>query len=45
MVYDYFQAGRIDDINRYCVKDVELTRKVYYKMAYDDTQETEDIPF
>ncbi len=36
MVWDYYQAGRLEDICKYCMKDVELTRKVYYKMAYDD---------
>jgi len=45
MVYDYFLAGRIEDINRYCMKDVELTRKVYYKMAYDDVAIDETINF
>lgn len=34
-VWTYFQAGRIDEINEYCLKDVELTRKVYYRMTFE----------
>ncbi len=45
MVYDYFKQGRIADICRYCMKDVKLTRKVYYKMAYDDTNTEDDLLF
>ncbi len=41
MVYDYFLDGRLEDICRYCMKDVELTRLVYYKMAYDDVSPDE----
>lgn len=37
MVWKYFQDGKIDDICKYCMKDVELTRKVYYKMTFEDT--------
>ena len=43
MVYDYFLEGRLEDICRYCMKDVELTRLVYYKMAYDDINPTADF--
>ena len=35
-VWDYFQDGKIEDICTYCMKDVELTRKVYYKMNFKD---------
>ena len=28
-VYDYFKEGKIDDIIKYCIKDVETTRKLY----------------
>jgi len=35
MVWQYFQEGRIDEICRYCMKDVELTRKVYYRMTFE----------
>jgi 3'-5' exonuclease len=36
MVWPYFQDKRIDEICRYCMKDVELTRKVYYKMTFEE---------
>jgi 3'-5' exonuclease len=36
MVWQYFQDGRIEEICRYCMKDVELTRKVYYKMTFEE---------
>jgi hypothetical protein len=36
MVWDYFKQGRIEEINKYCMKDVELTRKVYYKMTFEE---------
>jgi len=45
MVYDYFRQGKLEDICRYCMKDVELTRKVYYKMAFDDNNSQDDINF
>jgi 3'-5' exonuclease len=35
MVAQYFKDGRIEDIKKYCMKDVELTRKVYYKMTFE----------
>lgn len=35
-VWEYYQAGRIDEICRYCMKDVELTRKIYYKMTFEE---------
>jgi hypothetical protein len=28
-VYDYWQAGRLDEISAYCKQDVEVTRQVY----------------
>jgi predicted PolB exonuclease-like 3'-5' exonuclease len=36
MVADYFKQGRIEEIKKYCMKDVELTRKVYYKMTFEE---------
>jgi predicted PolB exonuclease-like 3'-5' exonuclease len=33
-VYDYFLAGRGDEIVEYCKRDVEATRKVYKKMTF-----------
>ncbi len=35
MVWPYFKAGRIDEICTYCLKDVELTRQVYYRMLIE----------
>ncbi len=48
MVWDYYQQGRIEEINKYCMKDVELTRQVYKRMIFegiDDQQASNDIPF
>lgn len=39
MVADYFKQGRIEEINKYCMKDVELTRKIYYKMTFETPSE------
>jgi 3'-5' exonuclease len=36
MVWPYYQEGRIDEICEYCMKDVELTRQVYYKMTFEE---------
>jgi hypothetical protein len=36
MVAEYFKQGRIEEIKKYCMKDVELTRKVYYKMTFEE---------
>jgi 3'-5' exonuclease len=33
-VYDYFKAGRVDEILEYCQKDVALTRKVFHKLTF-----------
>jgi DNA polymerase elongation subunit (family B) len=33
-VYDKFCAGRHDEIARYCMRDVELVRKIYYRMIF-----------
>ncbi len=43
MVWQYFQEGRMDDICKYCMKDVELTRKVYYKMMFEELPSEEHI--
>ena len=45
MVWQYYKDGRIDDIGRYCMKDVELTRKVYYKMTFEQMPEGEESLF
>ncbi|MFA7253603.1 MAG: ribonuclease H-like domain-containing protein [Patescibacteria group bacterium] len=33
-VYDYFLAGKTDEICEYCKRDVDATRKVYKRMTY-----------
>lgn len=33
-VYDYYRAGKIKDILRYCQKDVDLTRKIYKRLVF-----------
>lgn len=38
MVWQYYQDGRIADIAKYCMKDVELSRKIYYKMTFETLQ-------
>ena len=38
MVWKCYQEGRIQEIYDYCMKDVELTRKVYYKMTFEENK-------
>jgi len=33
-VYDYYLEGKTDEIVKYCIRDVEATRKVYNRMIY-----------
>lgn len=35
-VYDYFLAGKGDEIIEYCKRDVEATRSVYKKMTFSE---------
>ena len=35
-IWPYYQAGRLQEIYDYCLKDVELTRKIYQKMRFED---------
>jgi 3'-5' exonuclease len=42
-VYQYFLEGKIADICAYCMRDVVLTRQVYYKMNFDEASEIEGI--
>ena len=40
-VWKAFREGKIEEICKYCMKDVELTRQVYYKMTFEEMpQET-----
>lgn len=32
-VYDFWLAGKLDEIYAYCIRDVELTRKIYLRLA------------
>jgi len=45
MVWKYYQDGKIEDICKYCMKDVELTRQIYYKMTFEDQAFGDDINF
>ena len=40
-VYDKFCAGCHDEIARYCMRDVELVRQVYYRMVFAEDGEAE----
>jgi hypothetical protein len=43
-VYDKFCAGCHDEIARYCMRDVELVRQVYYRMVFEeDSKDSSDI--
>jgi len=33
-VYNFYKAGRLEEIYKYCKADVDLTRKVYYRMTF-----------
>lgn len=56
-VWEYFQAGKIDEICDYCKRDVEVNREVYKRMVFEGELEpkaavqttlpesTEDEPF
>lgn len=35
MVWPYYKDGKVDEICKYCMKDVELTRKIYYKLVIE----------
>lgn len=36
MVYDYYAAGRINELIEYCKNDVAMTREVYRRMTFQD---------
>ncbi|MEK7460696.1 MAG: ribonuclease H-like domain-containing protein [Patescibacteria group bacterium] len=38
-VYDFWKAGRTQEIYDYCARDVELTRKIYKRLTFQDTEE------
>jgi len=35
-VYDFYQAGKIEEICEYCKRDVDVTRAVYKRMVFDN---------
>lgn len=35
MAYDYYVAGRTEDLKAYCENDVEMTRAVYKRMSFN----------
>lgn len=43
MVWQYYKDGKIAEISTYCMKDVELTRKVYYKMTFEPMSQAEEL--
>lgn len=44
MVWDYFKDGKIEDICKYCMKDVELVRQIYYRMTFGEVPEQREFP-
>ena len=34
-VYDRFREGRREEIADYCLRDVELTREIYYRLTFE----------
>lgn len=34
MVYDYWKVGRLEEIYRYCSRDVEVTREIYKRITF-----------
>ena len=39
MVWQAYRDGKLDEICKYCMKDVELNRQVYYRMIYQELPE------
>ncbi len=35
-VYDFYKKGKVDDICKYCKRDVEATRAVYKRMTFEE---------
>lgn len=38
-VWYFYRQGRLETIYNYCLADVELTRKIYYRLTFDDKLE------
>jgi predicted PolB exonuclease-like 3'-5' exonuclease len=41
-IHDYFLANRLDEIYSYCLRDVELTRKVYHRLVFALPSQTKE---
>ena len=35
-VYDFYLAGRLQEINAYCLRDVRVTRAIYRRMTFEE---------
>lgn len=44
-VWNFYKAGKIDDIAKYCMRDVETVRALYKRMTFEDLPPTEAAPF
>lgn len=40
-----YEDGKIKEICEYCERDVEVTRKIYYKMTFEERTSQDDISF
>jgi predicted PolB exonuclease-like 3'-5' exonuclease len=41
-VYDFWQAGRFQEIYDYCKRDVELTRKIYHRLTFSEAEDGQE---
>jgi predicted PolB exonuclease-like 3'-5' exonuclease len=39
-VFDFYKAGKLDEIADYCKRDVETTRAVYKRMTFAESSAT-----
>jgi len=44
-VFNFYQAGKLDEICDYCKRDVDTTRAVYNRMVFAETTESEPTLF
>lgn len=47
MVWDYVNAGRIDEVAEYCRNDVSMTRAIYKRMTFEpvEVEDLAELPF
>ena len=43
-VYDFWKAGRTQEIYDYCARDVDLTRQIYYRMTFQAREKPAQPP-